>query len=305
MTRPTLQHFALNVYQWTSNAQDQLLAECLGPAARSLGVDGLVRQFWFYRFDVRGPHLGVLFGASADGAAEACAVLKVRLDAYLATFPCTVVPAAGELEKRHAECRGAVLCAMDAEPGLAPNNSYCLAPHPADGFFLRQTSLVPEQDELWLLLGELAFWSISRLGPDAPRPAVRWFAAMDGALRRATLPAEACWRYYATTLRLGMKDQLRVDENAVVDALPRMLGERNLTVLSRAWAQVEDAPQWASVDELVRRVMADDGRALDERVRLLRTLNHSVLSQLGQPASLRIPVVLYAWLRNLRPASAC
>jgi hypothetical protein len=102
-----------------------------------------------------------------------------------------------------------------------------------------------------------------------------------------------------------MKDQLRVDENAVVDALPRMLGERNLTVLSRAWAQVEDAPQWASVDELVRRVMADDGRALDERVRLLRTLNHSVLSQLGQPASLRIPVVLYAWLRNLRPASAC
>jgi hypothetical protein len=294
MTRPTLQHFALNVYQWASDAQDQLLAECLGPAARALGLEGLVSQFWFYRFDVRGPHLGVLFGASADDAAEACAVLEARLDAYLAAFPCTAVPEAGELEKRHTECRGAVLCAMDAEPGLAPNNSYCIAPHPADGFFLRQTSL-----------GELASWSISRLGPNAPRTAVRWIAAVDGALCRTGLPAEACWRYYATTLGVGMKDRLRANENAVVGALPRMLGERNLDALSRAWVEVEDAPQWSSVDELVRRVMADDGRALDERVRLLRTLNHSVLSQLGQPASLRIPVVLYAWLRHVRPAVAC
>lgn len=304
MTRPTLQHFALNVYQWASDAQDQLLAECLGPAARALGREGLVSRFWFYRSDVRGPHLGTVF-ASADDAGEACAIFKARLDVYLAAFPCTAIPAAGELEKRHAECRGAVLCAIDAEPGLAPNNSYCFAPHPADGFFLRQTSLVAEQDELWSFLNELASWSISRLGPDAPRTAVRWIAAVDGALRRAALPAEACWRYYATTLRVGMKDQLQADEESVVGALPRMLGDRNLAALSRVWAEVEDAPQWAPLDELVRRVMADDGRALDERVRLLRTLNHSVLSQLGQPANLRIPLVLYAWLRSVRPVLAC
>lgn len=305
MTRPVLQHFALNVYHWASDAQDQLLTECLDPAVRALSAEGLVRQFWFYRFDVRGPHLGALFGACVNNETEACAILEARLDAYLAAFPCNAVFAVGELEKRHAECRGAVLCAMDAEPGLAPNNSYCLAPHPADGFFLRQTSLVAEQDELWPLLGELASWSISRLGPDAPRTAVRWIAAVDGALRRAALPAEACWRYYATTLRLGMKDQLQADEEASVGALPRMLGKRNLATLSRAWAEVENTPQWASVDDLVRRVMADDGRTLDERVRLLRTLNHSVLSQLGQPASLRIPLVLYAWLRSVRPALAC
>lgn len=305
MTRLAVRHFALNVYRWAGDSQDQLLGECLGPAARALHAAGRVSRFWFYRFDVRGPHLGALFGASADDAAEACAVLEARLDAYLAAFPCTAAPAAGELEKRHAECRGAVLCAMDAEPGLAPNNSYRIAPHPADGFFLRQTSPVAQQDELWSLLNELASWSISRLGPDAPGTAVRWIAAVDGALRRAALPVEACWRHYATTLRVGMKDQLQADEEAVVGALPRMLGERNLASLSRVWAEVEDAPQWASVDELVRRVMADDGRGLDERVRLLRTLNHSVLSQLGQPASLRIPLVLYAWLRSVRPALAC
>jgi hypothetical protein len=305
MTHLNLQYFALNVYQWTGDAQDRLLRECLGPAVRALSAREIVPRFWIYRFDVRGPHVGIIFGVLPEGGMEACAVLAARLDTYLAAAPCTAAPARRELEERHAQCRGAVLCTIDAEAGLAPNNSYRFAPHPVEGFLLRQTGLVAEQDEFWKLLGELASWCIDQLGPDASGAAVRWIAAVDGALRRSGEPVEACWRYYATTLLIGMKDRLRADEEAVVGALPRMLGERNLAALSRAWTEVEDAPQWASVDDLVRRVMADDGRALDERVRLLRTLNHSVLSQLGQPASLRIPLVLYAWLRNLRPALAC
>lgn len=301
MTRPHLQYFALNVYQWASDAQDRLLRECLGPAVRAVSAGGLIRRFWIYRFDARGPHVGVIFGVVPEAGVEACAGLSAHLDSYLAGAPCTAAPSLQELEERHVQCRGAVLCATDAEAGLAPNNSYSFSPHPVDGFFLRQTCSVSEQDEFWELLNELASWCIDQLGPDAPRTAVRWIAAVDGALHAICEHSEACWRYYATTLLIGMKDRLRADEEAVVSVLPRMLGERNLAILSRAWAEVEDAPQWAPVGELVQRVMADDGRSLDERVRLLRTLNHGVLSHLGQPAIQRIPPVVYAWLRSLRP----
>lgn len=303
MTAAGTSCFALNVYHWDWGAQDRLLARCLGPAARALWDAGRLTRFWHYRFDVRGPHVGVILGAPAEAADEACAGLRARLDAYLAAFPCTAVPAPGELQTRHDACR-ATLCAMDREPGLAPNNSVRIASHPPDGYFLHQAAGVADADALWALLGELAFWTIGLVAAGTRGAAVRWIAAVDGALRRTGAPAEACWRHYAGSLLLGMDDRLRADAEAASGTVARLVGERNRAALSRVWAEVEDAPPWPGTDRLVARVMADDGRSLADRCRLLRTINHSVLAQLGQPAELRIPLVLYAWLRSVQPAPA-
>jgi hypothetical protein len=299
-----MEHLVCNVHHWGRGPTNRLLAECLVPAVRELRGAGLARRFWFQRFDARGPHLFVLLGTEPGRADELGRLLSTRLEAWIAAHPSTEPLTGDELRTRHEQCRGKRLCALDADPGFAANNSVRWAPHPPDGYPLDLAAGVAERDALWVLLSRLAEWTPGRLD-DAPGAAVRWMAAVDAELRRAHEVAEGYWRFHAGTLLTGLHDRLARDEAAVLEALGRGIGARNCEAFAGPWAVVQGGEAvWDGLGELLRVVLAADGRTMEQRLGLLREINHSVLSQLGQSVAAHVPLVLYAWLREASPALA-
>lgn len=298
-----MEHLACNVHHRGRRAEDRLLAECLAPAVRELRAEGLLERFWFQRFDARGPHLFLLLGTPPGRADALRGRLGPRLEAWLAAHPSEETLSDDELRTRHGQCRGKVLTVLDAGPGFAPNDTVHWAPHPPRGYPLAIAEGVADFDGLWRLLSDVAVWSLGRLA-DGTGVAVRWTAAMDAELRRAWPEAEGYWRYHASTLLVGLDERLQADEAAVLDALPRILGARNAATFGPAWEAAEGGESvWEPLPDLLRIVFADDGRAMPERLHLLREINHSVLGQLGQTVAARLPLVLFAWMRGLAPAA--
>jgi lantibiotic biosynthesis dehydratase-like protein len=292
-------HLALHVFHWGDAPQNRLIAECLVPAARELRADGASRRFWFTRFDTRGPHVFALFTPAAGREAELRRRLARRLDAYLAAHPSTVELSPEEIERRHVECRGKQLSAIDAEPGFAPNNSYAMAPHPGDGYPFRLGAGVADGDALWDAVEALVFWTVEQQRAGTATPgAVRWMAAVDHALHEGGVDPAEFWRHHATTLLVYLRERLDADEEGVLAALPGAVGERNRALFDALWEG--DGPERALARPVVEIVLAPDGRSDAARRSLLREINHFTLAQLGQPVKHHIPLVLYAWQRNLR-----
>jgi hypothetical protein len=297
-----MSHLALHVYFWGSDEQTRLLSECLGPAARELRDEGLLDRFWFTSFDTRGPHVFALFTPPHGHSAELRARLGARLDGYLAGHPSTTCLAPEEVERRHAECRGKQLSAIDAEPGFAPNNSYRMADHPGDRYPFRLSAGAAAEDELWWIVQDVVFWAIGqRRARTSAAGAIRWLAEVDRALARAGAEPAEFWRHHATTLLVFLQARLDADEAGVLAALPAAVGERNRELFDRHWAPPAPGP---SAERLAEIVLADDGRPPGQRQALMREINHCTLAQLGLPVMHHIPLVLYAWQRNLPPHAA-
>ncbi|HEX6039514.1 lantibiotic dehydratase C-terminal domain-containing protein [Longimicrobium sp.] len=292
-----MEHLACNVYQWGRPSADRLLAECLAPEVLALRREGLARSFWFQRFDARGPHLFVLVAAPAGQGGALRTRLDARLAAWLARHPCPERLPDDVLAARHAQCRGKQLSALDAEPGFALNNTVAWAAHPAHGYPLWLTAGVAEEEALWDLLSGLAAWTAAGTGS-----AVRWVADVDAALRRAHPEAGGAWPHHASTLLMDLEERMARDAAVVLDALPRVIGAGNAARFGSVWDAAERGPSaWAPLPELLRIILADDGRSPDARLRLLREVNHGVLGQLGQPVAAHVPLVLFAWTRWLVP----
>jgi hypothetical protein len=300
-----MDHLALNVYLNGWAEQQACAAEALAPALRALADGGMLRRAWFTRFDARGPHLAVLASTPAGEGGRARVALSSAVEAWLAAQPSLETLDAATLELRHAECRGKRLNALDVEPGFAAPGSFAFAAHTASAY---PFYVFPEGDEaVWALLTEQALANAA--GPPAGQSpsaaALRWLAAVDHALAAANADAAEYWRYHATTLLPALPERLRDDEAAVLDALPRTVGERNLATMDRVWAAVgADATGEAErrAGRLVPTLLA--GREPAAAWPLLREANHCGLLQLGVPVRSHVPAVLYAWQRALRPAAA-
>jgi hypothetical protein len=94
-----------------------------------------------------------------------------------------------------------------------------------------------------------------------------------------------------------LEARLREDEAAVLATLPTVVGERNRAVFGRVW---DEAPPWPALERTVEIALADDGRTPEQKRKLLRNVNHNTLLQLGQPVLHHVPLILYAWQRNLQ-----
>lgn len=298
-----MQHLALNVYLHDPAEQAAFVTGCLEPALRALRGAGALRRAWFGRFDARGPHVYTL--VSTDRADEARATLADAVDAWLAARPALETLDDAALELRHGECRGKQLNAIDAQPGFAAPGTYAFAPHapPAYPF-----AVFAEGDEAaWALLTEIALANAAGPpeGMSATGAALRWMAGVDLALGEAGVDAADYWRYHTCTLLPGLPERLRTEEAAVLDALPRSVGERNLAAFTGIWESVEAEPDGVLADRarrLVRAVLA--GREPAAAWPLLREANHCGLLQMGQMVRGHLPILFFAWHRNLRPAAA-
>lgn len=297
-------HLGLNVYFWGSREQDRLLGECLGPLAGRLREQGRLEWFWFDRFDARGPHVFALFTVPPGEARDAARQIEEGVAEYLRLSPSPKSPPREDLERWHAECRGKAQSPADREPGIAANNTWLLFEHDPRDYPLWLTRGLAEEAELWSSVDELARWSIEQIARSPGSPpigsAARWAAELDRALRPSGT-GSASWRYHATTLLLPLKERLATEEAAVLEALPAWIGEKNLAAFSRVWERVEGGAE--DITPGARRIaeIANSLPAGPEgpRCRLLRETAHWVFKQLGLPVLLHIPLVLFAWSRNL------
>jgi hypothetical protein len=295
-----MKNLGLVVYSWGPRNQDRLIVECLGPAVRELIEAGLASRFWFDRFDARGPHVLFLVSLEDDHFQAARERLAEQVEAYLSAHPSEEVLTPEDLADRHAGCRGKVQCEADARPGFGANNSFVLFEHGPRDYPFWLSAGVAEEERIWSLLSDLAFWAIDQL---AARPgrvpfeaAVRWSAELDRALRAAGLEPAGYWRYHATTLILGLDERLETKEEEVLASLPGSVGEKNLSAFERIWS--ESANVWPSVSTLVHLVFQGDRKAARQWA-LLREIVHGLFKQLSLPVRLHIPVVLFGWHQNV------
>ena len=187
---------------------------------------------------------------------------------------------------------------------LAANNSYVVFEHPSHGYPFFIGEGLPEEEDWWSLLDQLAFWAIDRLTA-APKAvplgvAVRWMAGLDREVRRLGVAA-GYWRHYATTLVVGLTERLAAGEQDVIDSLPLVVGRKNLETFSRVWSEAESRPHpWPHLQRLVEIAFAGAEPAPVRGAAALREAVHCFLKQLGVPVSLHVPLVLFAWYRSTR-----
>jgi hypothetical protein len=294
-------HLGANVYTWGEDAQDRLLVDCLGTAADELRSRGLLELFWYDRFDARGPHLFALFTVPTHAAESARALLADRIEDHLRKFPSTLFLSREEVETRHAECRGKALAAVDRQPGLVENNTYCLFEQPPHGYPFRVSQGLAGEAELWGFWDDLVHWVLQQIRnrPENSHSgtAVRWFAQLDQAVA-STGEATSFWRYYATTLLPPLTGRLATEEEEVLRALPTWVGDKNRKAFSRIWdSSIRSLLLWPHFAQLVTLATREEGEA-SLRWNILREVVHCTLKQLGVPVSLHVPLVLFAWERG-------
>lgn len=294
-----MDHLGVNIYYWGAAEQRRLLLGVLRPCALDARRQGITRRFWYCCFDARGPHIFALF-TTAGEQARLRDLLERRLQAFLQETPSRAALGLGELERRHAECRGKTLSAADRGDDLAANNSYVFFSQPGGGYPLWMDSGMSAADEFWRQLDDLTFWTLEHLERGShPAMAIHWLAAVDHALHRLGQPAEAYWRFHAETLLPALSERLAIHGDEVLVSLPGVLSERNHWSFSKAWNEEGEFSLGFDVDRMIEVVMRDDGRSLRQRLRVLREVNHGTLGQLHQPVRFHVPLVLYAWQRNL------
>lgn len=295
-----------NVYCWDQEAQNRLLVDCVGPFVAELRRELAFTRLWFDRFDARGPHVVLLLTVPLGEDLLAAKRLGSRLDAHLSTQPRHGTASLEEVEKRHLSCKGLTLCEIDGEPGLAPEGSYRLFTHSAWGYPFRLTRGLPDETarETWRLLDELTSWTVSQLaaGPSGStvRTAVHWLASFERLLREMCPRPEGYWRFHASTLLLGLPKQLEEDEGSVLESLRSVIRPRNERAFSAIWdEEARSGPCWPGLPELLRHVLAGTDPGAPSPWRLPREIVHWTLKQLCLYVAAEIPLVLYAWRRNL------
>jgi hypothetical protein len=300
-------HFGVNIYHWGEREQLALLIDGLRPLAQELRHEGLSEGFWFTRFDARGPHVFAVFSVPPARRFLLEERATKRLGRYLSQHPSRRVLTPAELEERHLSCRGKVLCAADHETGFAANNSTACFEHASTAYPFCHTVGLDRERELWRLLGDASLWTLDRVAAGrGTASAMSWIASVDEGLRRAGAAAGGFWRHHASSLILTLEKRLRSTEDEVLASLQAAVGETNRRLFTPIWKHAESGgPAWPGIPRLLDIVLADDGRSERQRWALLREINHWTLAQLTQPVQAHIPLVLFAWQRNLSlPAAA-
>jgi hypothetical protein len=297
----SVMYLGCNVYFWGEREQDRLLFECVKPLAEELG-SGL----FCARFDARGPHVMMLFRTTPAADGELRARIAAAIEAYLASSRSLASPGAEELEARHAACLGKALCSADRAPGLAPNNSWVLFEQTEQDYPFNLASDAAERDELWRLRGEVVRWALGLLGATSrggvTAAAVRWMAALSRGIRAAGEAPAPCWRYMAGRVLVGLTERAEAEEPTAAK-LFSLVGEKNCQALSRLWRGGE-TPLESDLHQLVRLIVADDGRPLERRRALLRDLAHATLILLGVTVKEQVPLLLFAWASGSAPEEA-
>jgi hypothetical protein len=294
----SMANIGFNIYYWGQKEQQHLLKNGLALWADEASRRGLLQRLWYCPFDARSPHVFAIFAAPHARRDALKSFLEDRIRKFIDRTPSRVDLPEQEVSERHRRCRGVTMNCADREPGPALNNSFTIFEHgPADyPFWLNKR--VGNAAELWEHLHLVSSWCLQRAGGDVSRAAIQWLAAVDRSLARHQVPRVDYWRYHAGSLLLGLEESLKKQQTFAGEFLQRAVSEKNRQVFSTTWNESDNDPP-LDVDALIRLVFSQPDSTPDQKFAVLRSINHFTLLQLGQIVLHEIPIVLYAWQRNL------
>lgn len=289
-----------NIYYWGRMEMRRLLLEGLALWATALRSENLSEGVFYCCFDARGPHLFALFATAPEKVVPLRQALDSHVRDFLLRFPSKENLNHEELEERHRACRGTALCVADRGETIARNNSFEIFSHELRDYPLWLSEGMKDAEEFWRRLDRLSLWALQHLDNAPTAMAVRSLVATDRFLKNNGLEAENYWRFHATTLVPPLSERLRVESALEVQqSLRHVLNERNRAGMAKIWDEPGAGNLGFDLDGLLELIFAKDGRAFDRQIRALRELNHIMLGQLGQRVAVQIPMILYAWERNL------
>ena len=295
-------HVGFNIYYGNQGAQNHFLVACLGPSMDEARSRFPV-QFWFDRFDARGPHIFLLMTILKPYCEEARAFLSSRFSCFLAAGSNPEPVSAEEAKLRNNGCRGKWLCAVDREPGMATDNSYYTFEQPADGYPFFLSRGLDHEEELWRLLDSQTTWAIKQLALTLPKPAtavgVLWLAALDRLLANRVSEIDCYWSYHATTLLPSLASRLAERPQDTYSNLLGAIGARNLRSFEVLWEREAANSMWPYLSRLLDCVIFEHNPPRPQPWALLREVVHTTLKQLGIATQIHIPLLLFAWSRHL------
>lgn len=291
-------HVGINIYYWGEAEERRLLVDGVRLWVRAAKAEGLADRFWFCPFDARGPHIFAVFSAPAARRRRLLRFLRAEVEAFLRTTPSRSSLPPEELRRRHEACRGKTLCAADELDGIAANNTFEMFMHSPDRHPFWMAAGMTDPAGFWRELDRIALAALDRRADGTHAvAAIRWMAAVDRALERLGAAAVDYWRWHATTLIPSLAERFEDDRSDPVASLDHAIGERN----GRLFRMLTRGPVDEAMDPgpAIERTLAEDGRPITQRFRVLRELNHTTFGQLGQPVRSQIPLILFAWRQRL------
>jgi len=288
-----------NVYYWGVDEQAGLLREGVRTWAREARQRQLAHTFWYVLYDARGPHVTLFFHTEPGKEEILIEFLERRISDFLQQSPSGTALAEADLVQRHRACRGRTMCAGDHTAGLAQNNSYLVFSQVANESLLDIARGSKNRNRFWNCMDRLAFWTLDSREASPVPGAVLWIAAVDYALHGLGICAAEYWHYHATTLLLGLDERFPSSSSAAASWLRNAVGAKNITLFSAQWNATAADGMGFNVKELLEMIQQDFGPSPSEQYSTLREINHVVLSRLGLWTKFEIPLVLYAWQRNL------
>jgi len=299
-------HLGANVYCWSQPLQNRLLVSCLAPLADELRLELSFARLWFDRFDARGPHVMVVISVPPEAEAFALGRLGTALETFLAAKGAPSGLGADHAEACNLAVRGVALCQLDEAPGLAEEGSYALYGQPASGypFYLTRGLSDSLAERIWDQVSSLSLWAVAQIAGSAGNPpvraAIRWLASFEQELRLAHPRPEPYWRFHVGTLLFGLAKRLEDDETQALRSLPGAIGERNRENFARIWHEAKPGDGFCpALPSLVRDLVAAQREAVANPWALPREIVHWTLKQLCVNTRNQIPILLYAWCRNL------
>jgi hypothetical protein len=294
----SMTYVGFNIYYWGQKEQQHLLKNGLALWVDEAGQRGLLQRLWYCPFDARSPHVFAIFSVPDAGRDALKCFLHDRIRQFIDRTPSRADLPEQEAAERHRRCRGVTMNSADRQPGPALNNSFTIFEHGTGDYPFWLNNRVANPAEFWEHLHLVSSWCLQRAGGDVSRAAIQWLAAVDRSLARHEVPRADFWRYHAGSLLLGLEESLKKQQTPVADFLQRAVSEKNRQVFSASWSEIENDPP-LDVEALIRLVFSQPGSTFHQNFAVLRSINHFTLLQLGQIVLHEIPIVLYAWQRNL------
>ena len=302
-----LEVFGANVYLHDEGEQRAVLAHAVLPWAGPLFASGDLPFFLYDHYDARGPHLSLFFAAPAPRRPALAEALARCLERALAAAEERGVQqpllTPGQLETRHAACRGRVQNPADREEGFPPPGSFLPFLQEFARSPFRLGAATADGDAFLALWRELCRATAARMGAD-PRPDWRGAVVLVATLGRA-LAAEGkhpgvLFRRDAAALLPNLAGRLEKDgETAAFASVARLVTARNAAAFTGWWRdELPGALAPAALRALVRAAVGNGGGAWDDdhpAVPPLRELLHFSLKGLGLQGIQQIPLVLHAW----------
>ncbi|MEM1178516.1 MAG: hypothetical protein AAGM22_09235 [Acidobacteriota bacterium] len=299
---------AANVYLWEELEQNRYLVEVFLPFLRRYaGGDSRVDVVSYDRFDARGPHLFLVFRVVGD-----LAQVQHHFETVTRTFldAGEVSGALSEIEvaKRHDDCRGKQQWSADGLGGLASDRTFLVEEQAAGGYPFNWWGRhePSSRRDISLRTGDAARWSLDRIRVDKEAnmgAAVIWAAEFDAELRRHLPPSEAAdyWRLHATTLLMSLVDRWREEPEAVLASLPGRVAPKTAAAFTRLFGEADGRDGAGPCAPMAGLVSACLDGAPDREAawRALREIHHITWKQLGVYVKFHIPIVLFAWNRNI------